>query len=585
MNILGISAYYHDSAAVLLQQGQLVAAAQEERFSRIKNDAAFPRCAVNFCLDRTGLESSDLDAVIFYDKPIVKFERILKTFLKVAPAGYPMFRQALPAWMKEKLWLPKILRKELAGAGEYLFSSHHLSHAAAAFYPSPFEQAAILTVDGVGEWSTCSYGSGEGGVIDLQKELHFPHSLGLLYSAFTAYLGFKVNEGEYKVMGLAPYGKPVFTELIYEHLVKRHGDGAFSLNMKYFDYCSRLAMTGEHFAALFGGPTREPDGPLTQRHLDIAASIQRVTEELMLELVAQVHRDTQQKNICLAGGVALNCVANGRILREGPFEKIWIQPAAGDAGGALGAAYVAHLAMGGELPEKSAGDLMNGALLGPSFFATDIEPTLVDAGVRYVKLSQQNLVEKTVQSLASGKIGGWFQGAMEFGPRALGNRSILADPRVVDMQQQLNKKIKFREGFRPFAPAVLVERLRDYFELTQESPYMLLVCKLASDHLLTIEEEGEGLEKLKIPRSTIPAVTHVDNTARVQSVDKKATPLFYQLLDRFSAVTGCPVLVNTSFNVKDEPIVCSPQDALRCFLKTDLDFLAMGDYWVEKDTP
>ncbi len=585
MNILGISAYYHDSAAVLLQGGQLVAAAQEERFSRLKNDAAFPRCAVSFCLGRGGLDCSDLDAVIFYDKPIVKFERILKTFLRVAPGGYTMFRQALPAWMKEKLWLPRILRKELPGAGEYLFSSHHLSHAAAAFYPSPFEQAAILTVDGVGEWSTCSYGIGEGAGIDLQKELHFPHSLGLLYSAFTAYLGFKVNEGEYKVMGLAPYGKPSFTELIYEHLVQRHGDGAFSLNMAYFDYCSRLAMTGERFATLFGGPPREPDGPLTQRHLDIAASIQRVTEELMLELVAQVHRDTQQKNLCLAGGVALNCVANGRILREGPFEKIWIQPAAGDAGGALGAAYVALLAMGGELPEKSDGDLMNGALLGPSFFAKDIEPTLVDAGVRYVKLSQQELVEKTVQSLASGKIGGWFQGAMEFGPRALGNRSILADPRVVDMQQQLNMKIKFREGFRPFAPAVLVERLRDYFELAQESPYMLLVCKLASDQLLTVEAEGEGLEKLNIPRSTIPAVTHVDNTARVQTVDNDTNPLFYQLVEHFNAVTGCPVLVNTSFNVKDEPIVCSPQDALRCLLKTDLDFLAIGDYWVEKDTP
>ncbi|AMV73344.1 carbamoyltransferase [Desulfuromonas carbonis] len=582
MNILGISAYYHDSAAALLQDGQLVAAAQEERFSRIKNDAAFPRQAVNFCLDTTGLAAEDLDAVIFYDKPIVKFERILKTALAVAPRGYGMFRQALPAWMKEKLWLPRILRNELPGAGEYLFSSHHLSHAAAAFYPSPFAQAAILTVDGVGEWSTCSYGVGEGATIDLQKELYFPHSLGLLYSAFTAYLGFKVNEGEYKVMGLAPYGQPVFTELIYEHLVERHGDGAFSLNMSYFEYCSRLAMTGDRFADLFGGPPREAEGPLVQRHLDIAASVQRVTEELMLDLVAQVQRDTGEKNLCLAGGVALNCVANGRILREGPFDNIWVQPAAGDAGGALGAAYVAHLAMGGELPQKSGGDLMNGALLGPSFANVDIEPTLLGAGVHFVKLNQQELIEKTVQSLATGKIGGWFQGRMEFGPRALGNRSILADPRVVDMQRQLNMKIKFREGFRPFAPAVLAERACEYFELSGVSPYMLLVCKVAKEQLLAVEQAGEGLEKLNIPRSTIPAVTHVDNTARVQTVAEETNPLFYRLLERFNVVTGCPVLVNTSFNVKDEPIVCRPHDALECFLKTDLDFLAIGDYWVEK---
>lgn len=584
MNILGISAYYHDSAAVLLQNGRLAAAVQEERFSRIKNDASFPRQSIHYCLTHAGLEAGDLDAVVFYDKPLIKFERILKTALAVAPRGYEMFRQALPAWMKEKLWLPRTLRREVPGARNYLFSTHHHSHAAAAFFPSPFTRAAILTVDGVGEWSTCSYGIGSDATLELQSELQFPHSLGLLYSAFTAYLGFRVNEGEYKVMGLAPYGSPVFKDLIYRHLVERHDDGSFSLNMYYFDFCSRLKMTGERFASLFGGPARYPDEKFTERHLNVAASVQVVTEELMLALAKQVHRETGEKNLCLAGGVALNCVANGRILREGPFEKLWIQPAAGDAGGALGAAYVAHLALGGRLPQKSGvPDLMQGALLGPAFTAEKIEAVLREKGVGFERFDQPELLERTARALARGKIGGWFQGQMEFGPRALGNRSILANPQIVDMQQQLNQKIKFREGFRPFAPAIPAERVEEYFVLEGESPYMLLVCNVAASQLLHIPREAAGLERLKMTRSTIPAVTHVDNTARVQTVSAKTNPLFYQLLQKFEALTGCPVLVNTSFNVKDEPIVCNPADALQCFMGTDLDFLVLGDYWIEKD--
>jgi carbamoyltransferase len=583
MKILGISAYYHDSAAALLVNGELAAAAQEERFSRVKNDAAFPRQAVDFCLERAGLESGDLDAVIFYDKPIVKFERILKTALVAAPKGYELFRQALPAWMREKLWLPRILRRELPDAGEYLFSTHHLSHAAAAFHPSPFKRAAILTVDGVGEWSTCSYGVGDGQAIELRRELQFPHSLGLLYSAFTTYLGFRVNEGEYKVMGLAPYGEPVYKDRIYRHLVERHGNGAFSLNMDYFDYCSRLAMTGEAFERLFDGPPRSSAETLTSRHMNLAASIQVVTEELMLDLVAEVKRETAETNLCLAGGVALNCVANGRILREGPFDAIWIQPAAGDAGGALGAAYVAHLAMGGDLPAKEGGDLMKGALLGPDYSSAQIEGALRAEGIAYLALGEEELLERTARALAEGRIGGWFQGRMEFGPRALGNRSILADPRVGDMQRRLNRKIKFREGFRPFAPAVLADKAGSYFDLTQASPYMLLVCKVAAPRLLPVAREGEGLEKLRIPRSTIPAVTHVDQTARVQTVARETNPLFHRLIETFGALTGCPLLVNTSFNVKDEPIVQSPTDAVKCYLMTGLDFLAIANFWIEKD--
>lgn len=579
--VLGISAYYHDSAAALLLDGQLLAAAQEERFSRIKNDAAFPTRAVDFCLATAGLLPEELTAVVFYDKPLVKFERLLSTALAMAPAGFGFFRAAMPTWIREKLWIPGKLRKAVPGAREYLFSSHHLSHAAAAFYPSPFERAAILTVDGVGEWSTCSYGTGRQGVVSLEEELRFPHSLGLLYSAFTAYLGFRVNEGEYKVMGLAPYGQPRFSDLILETLLSRETDGSFKLNMRYFGFLSRLCMTNERFHQLFGGPPRLPDAELEERHLDIAASIQLATEELMLGLVRQVHAKTGESRLCLAGGVALNSVANGRLLREGPFKEIWIQPAAGDAGAALGAAYLGHLASGGEVPVCTGRDSMRGALLGPEFSAVEIERALTGSGLKWSLLEQSALLEKTAAALAAGQIGGWFQGRMEFGPRALGCRSILADARVADMQHRLNMKIKFREGFRPFAPAVLAERAGQYFDLAGESPYMLLVCPVAESQRIK-NVEVQGLARLKQMRSQIPAVTHVDNSARVQTVDDECNPLFYALLKHFEAITGCPVLVNTSFNVKDEPIVCNPEDALRCFVKTDIDFLAIGNYWVEK---
>ncbi len=583
MKILGISAYYHDSAAALLVDGLPVAAAQEERFSRIKNDPAFPQQAIDYCLQQAGLTSADLDAVVFYDKPVVKFERLLNSFLARAPKGYQLFVQALPSWFREKLWIPSKLRKALPGCREYLFASHHQSHAAAAFYPSPFERAAILTVDGVGEWATCSYAVGDGNKLQLLKEIRFPHSIGLLYSAFTAYLGFKVNEGEYKVMGLAPYGKPRYLDVILGKLVDRHGDGSFSLNLDYFAYLDRPAMTNEAFHSLFDGDPRIPESELEERHFDIAASIQQATEVLMLDLIQEVHRQTGEKNLCLAGGVALNCVANGRILREGPFEKIWIQPAAGDAGGALGAAYVAHTALAEALPDKCGQDLMSGALLGPEYSEREMALALEAAGLESQQLPQEQLNARTVAALAAGKVVGWFQGRMEFGPRALGNRSILADPRSPEMQHQINMKIKFREGFRPFAPAVLAEKAGDYFELAGESPYMLIVCSIAPACELPVAEEGQGLDKLKVVRSTIPAVTHVDRSARVQTVSVQNNSTFYALLEAFEVETGCPLLVNTSFNVKDEPIVCSPEDAVRCFVETGLDILVLGSNWVEKE--
>jgi carbamoyltransferase len=580
--ILGISAYYHDSASALLVDGNIHAAAQEERFSREKNAAAFPSGAIDYCLSSAGLLPADLDAVVFYDKPLVKFERLLNSALYAAPLGFPFFRAAMPTWIREKLWLPGRLRKRLPGAGEYLFASHHHSHAAAAFYPSPFERAAILTIDGVGEWSTCSFGVGHGRDIDLHKELCFPNSLGLLYSAFTAYLGFRVNEGEYKVMGLAPYGTPRYVDLIFDRLVKRNADGSFALNMNYFGFLTGLAMFNRRFEKLLGGPARRPDAELTARHLDIAASIQRVAEELVLELARHVHRFTGESCLCLAGGVALNSVANGRLLREGPFEKIWIQPAAGDAGSALGGAYLGHLALGGELPAKNDSDLMQGALLGPEYDDQDIIEALTAVGLKWVQLDKVDLLARTVAALAAGKIGGWFQGRMEFGPRALGNRSILADARRPEMQRLLNQKIKFREGFRPFAPVVLAERAGEYFDLSVESPYMLLVCPVAEKQRHTVPPL-EGLAKLNQVRSTVPAITHVDYSARIQTVDAVRNPLFYDLLKTFEAETGCPILVNTSFNVKDEPIVCTPQDAVNCLLQSGIDFLAIGSFWIAKD--
>jgi len=582
--ILGISAYYHDSAAALLVDGKICAAAQEERFSRRKNDAAYPAQAIDYCLSSAGLVPDRLDGVVFYDKPLVKFERLLSSALQTAPHGFGFFRAAMPSWIREKLWLPGRLRKQLPGGAEYLFASHHQSHAAAAFYPSPFEQAAILTIDGVGEWSTCSYGVGKGEHIALCEEMRFPHSLGLLYSTFTAYLGFRVNEGEYKVMGLAPYGTPRYVDLILERLVHRHGDGSFSLDMRFFGFLAGQNMFNANFLRLFGQPPRHPDDALEEHHLDVAASIQKACEELFLGLARYVHERTGEKNLCLAGGVALNSVANGRLLREGPFEQVWIQPAAGDAGSALGAAYVGHLALGGALPQKDGHDLMCGALLGPEYDETTISAALEKAGVQGEKLEGGELLRRAAEALAGGKIIGWFQGRMEFGPRALGCRSILADARVPDMQSRLNRSIKFREGFRPFAPAILAERASEFVDLECESPYMLLVCPVADTQRREVEDR-EGLDRLRQVRSTIPAVTHVDYSARVQTVDRGRNPLFYALLKRFETLTGCPVVVNTSFNVKDEPIVCTPEDAVNCYKDTGIDVLAIGNYWVEKGRP
>ncbi|MBI5443228.1 MAG: carbamoyltransferase [Deltaproteobacteria bacterium] len=582
MRILGVSAHYHDSAAALLIDGKPVAAAQEERFTRKKNDPSFPEQAIAFCLRQGNLSPSELDAVVFFDKPLLKFERILMTVLERAPRGFELFRTALPGWLREKLWVGRRLGKTLPGCREPLYSTHHYSHAASAFFPSPFDRAAVLTIDGVGEWATCSYGAGADSDLRLRRELRFPHSLGLLYSAFTSYLGFEVNEGEYKVMGLAPYGEARYLDLIFSRLMQRLPDGSFTLDLRFFAYRDRLAMTNGAFHRLFGGPPRAPAEPLEERHLDLAASIQQALELVVFDLARHVAEETRERNLCLAGGVALNCVANGRVLREGPFDRVWIQPAAGDAGGALGAAYVAHVALGGAIPPKGGDDLMEGALLGPEFAASEMAAALAEGGVAGCEKEHGDLVSTAVRALAAGKVVGWFQGRMEFGPRALGNRSILADPRVPTMQQTLNQKVKFREGFRPFAPAVLEERAGEFFELGTLSPYMLLAGKVAGRQLLPVVEEKRGLEKLRVPRSSIPAVTHVDGSARIQTVSRSQNEVFYGLLKAFEAQTGCPVLVNTSFNVRGEPIVCSPRDAVRCFAETGLDALALGPFWAEK---
>lgn len=586
MNILGISAYYHDSAACLLRAGKIVAAAQEERFSRIKQDASFPTQAVQYCLDAGGISSSQLDYVVFYEKPFLRFERLLETYLAFAPQGFRQFLTAMPVWLKEKIWIKETIRKELDYSGRVLFPEHHESHVSAAFFPSPYQEAAVLTLDGVGEWATASYGIGRNNSIEIKREIRFPHSLGLLYSAFTYYIGFKVNSGEYKLMGLAPYGEPRYVETIYEHLVDLKNDGSFRLNLDYFDYCTGLTMTNIRFSRLFGGPPRQSEAPITQREMDLAASIQQVTEEIMLRMVHHIHTETGMKNLCLAGGVALNCVANGRILREGPFENIWIQPAAGDAGAAVGAAlYAWHQYQ--DHPRKTDGkqDAMQGAYLGPEFSGDEIRQALDVEGAVYQKLDQDQLVVDVAQLLAEEQVIGWFQGRMEFGPRALGNRSILADARSPRMQRQVNLKVKFREGFRPFAPIVLEERAAKWFDLQKPSPYMLLVAQVHADQVreLSAEESGRaGLDKLDVVRSTIPAVTHVDNSARTQTVSGDTNPLMQRLLVEFEAETGCPVLVNTSFNVRGEPIVCSPHDALRCFLATDIDCLAIGPYLLKK---
>jgi carbamoyltransferase len=584
VNILGISAFYHDSAACLVRDGEIIAAAQEERFTRKKHDPEFPSNAIRSCVALGGLAcAQDVDLVAFYEKPFLKADRLFSTYLGCAPRGLVSFLAAMPVWIKRKLWIKQIIRDELAYEGEILFPEHHESHAASAFFPSPFDEAAILTIDGVGEWTTSSIGRGGGNCVAMLAEQHFPHSLGLLYSAFTYYLGFRVNSGEYKVMGLAPYGEPEFEQLILNELVDLRSDGSFHLNLDYFDFVTGLRMTNRKFDRLFGGPRRKPESELTQRHMNLARSLQVVTEEVMLRMARHAHELTGLSNLCLAGGVALNCVGNGRILREGPFQKIWVQPAAGDAGGALGAALLAwHHYLDKPRAVTGEHDAQRGSFLGPAF-----EPhEFVRRGsIPSVELSDTELPARIAALLAEGKVVGWYQGRMEFGPRALGNRSILGDPRVPEMQEKLNLKIKFRESFRPFAPAVLRERVSDYFELNESSPYMLLVAPVRSTIRLNgqVADSAAGfLDRLKTPRSTIPAVTHVDYSARIQTVSEEENRRFYALLRAFEAETGCAVLVNTSFNVRGEPPVCTPEEAYRCFMRTDMDFLVLGNFLIDK---
>ena len=584
MRILGISAFYHDSAAALVDDGQIVAAAQEERFTRKKHDSRFPRNAVAYCLEEAGIKLEQVEHVVFYDKPFLKFERLLETYLAFVPRGFRSFRTALPVWIKEKLFQKRLLRQELERfAPEYdwenrlLFCEHHQSHAASAFFASPFEEAAILTMDGVGEWATTSVGIGRGNTLQMAKEIHFPHSLGLLYSAFTYYTGFKVNSGEYKVMGLAPYGVPRFAQTIHDHLVDLKPDGSFQLDQDYFDYCTGLRMTNDRFDALFGGPARRPDELLTQRHMDLAASVQAVTEEVVTRLARGVADETGAKNLCLAGGVALNCVANGKVLRDACFERLWVQPAAGDAGGALGAALAAYyLYMSGTRSPTNTLDAMQGSYLGPAFSQADVERRLTEAGAVFDLMDEPSLLDATTAALIEEKAVGWFQGRMEFGPRALGNRSILADPRSPSMQKTLNLRVKYRESFRPFAPSVLREDVQDWFEIDADSPYMLLVADVVKErrHEMTSEEDALfGIDKLNVARSEIPAVTHVDYSARLQTVHRETNPRYHALLSVFKAKTGCPVLVNTSFNVRGEPIACTPEDAFRCFMGSEIEVL------------
>ncbi len=585
--ILGISAFYHDSAACLLRDADIVAAVSEERFTRKKGDPDFPRRAVEYCLESAGIGVSDLAYVGFYDKPLLKFERILETYLSVAPRGFKSFLMAGPLWIKDKLYIDRQLKQQLGYCGQILYSEHHESHAASAFFPSPFEQAAILTMDGVGEWATASIGVGRGNDIEILDELHWPDSLGLLYSAFTYYTGFKVNSGEYKVMGLAPYGEPKYVDRIYNELIDLREDGSLRLNQKYFNYLTGLTMTNGAFDKLFGGPPRVPETPLTQREMDLARSIQVVCEEVMLRMARTAHRRTGLDYLCLAGGVALNCVGNGRLLREGPFKDIWIQPAAGDAGGALGVAQLIHHRHSGRPRRVRPGrDSMKGAYLGPEFRPEQIEQFLRSTGADYVRLDEPTLIDRVAQRLAEEKVVGWFDGRMEFGPRALGARSILGDPRSPRMQAQLNIKIKFREGFRPFAPSVLRERVADYFELDADSPYMLLVAPVQKDRRIPLTAEQHklwGIDKLNVPRSDIPAVTHIDYSARIQTVTRDTSQRYYDLLRAFERRTGCGVVVNTSFNVRGEPIVCTPADAYRCFMRTDIDALVLGPFLLEKN--
>jgi len=586
IHILGISAFYHDSAACLLRDGEIVAAVSEERLSRIKGDSAFPTLATAFCLDQAGITTADLTAVGFYDKPLLKFERILETYVGVAPAGFRSFLMAGPLWIKDKLYQDKQLREALDFEGELLYAEHHESHAASAFFPSPFEEAAILTMDGVGEWATASIGVGRGHSLSLLKEVRWPNSLGLLYSAITYYTGFKVNSGEYKVMGLAPYGEPKYVDLIYRELIDLREDGSFTMNQKYFNYLGGLTMTSPAFHELFGGPPRVPESKLTQKEMDLARSVQVVCEEVMLRMARTAHRETGLDRLCLAGGVALNCVGNGRILREGPFKELWIQPAAGDAGGALGVALLAwHRYMQKPRRVVPGRDSMMGSYLGPSFSPDAIETYLRGVGAHFERLDHEPLLETTASALADEKIVGWFDGRMEWGPRSLGARSILGDPRSTRMQADMNLKIKFREGFRPFAPSVLRERVHEYFELDCDSPYMLLVAPVQPSRRIPMTEEQQklwGIDQLNVPRSDIPAVTHIDYSARVQTVDREVSPNYHALLKAFERRTGCGVLINTSFNVRGEPIVCSPADAYRCFMRTHIDVLVLYPFLLEK---
>lgn len=595
MYILGISAYYHDSAACLIQNGEIVAAAQEERFSREKHDADFPRSAIQYCLHQAQIDGADIDRVVFYEKPFVKFERLLETYLAFAPNGYVSFAKAMPIWIKDKLFQKSKLLRELSDSlsadvdwsEKLLFSEHHLSHAASAFYPSPFESAAVLTLDGVGEWTTTSVAIGKGRQLEVIKEIHFPHSLGLLYSAFTYYTGFKVNSGEYKVMGLAPYGVPKYADIIQEKLISVAADGSFQLDMSYFDFATGLAMTNSKFDNLFGGPPRTSETELTQRDMDLAASVQKVVEDVVIKIARGIAQDTQQRNLCLAGGVALNCVANGILHREKIFDNIWIQPAAGDAGGALGAALSAwhlHFDEGRKMTSKR--DAMNGSYLGPEFNDEEIESELNACGARFRKLSTEELLEQVALALADEKAVGWMQGRMEFGPRALGGRSIIADPRSPVMQKQLNLKVKYRESFRPFAPSVLKEDASKWFEHNVDSPYMLFVADVREDRRCAMTQEESalfGIQKLNIPRSSVPAITHVDYSARIQTVHEDTNPLYHAVISKFKEKTGCPLVVNTSFNVRGEPIVCTPTDAFECFMGTELDILAVGNFLLVKE--
>ncbi len=586
MNILGISAFYHDSAACLVKDGIIIAAAQEERFTRKKHDHSFPSNAIQYCLDEAGIKGSGLDYIAFYDKPFLKFERILETYLAFAPIGIKSFLMAMPLWIKKKLWIKELIKDELHYSGKIIFPEHHESHAASAFFPSPFQEAAFITMDGVGEWSTSSFGFGKNNQISLLADIQFPHSLGLLYSAFTYYIGFRVNSGEYKVMGLAPYGVAKYKDLIYEHLIDVKEDGSFRMNLDYFNYCAGVTMTSNKFHKLFCGPPRKPESNLTQKEMDLACSIQEVTEEIIIKMAKHVRKETGMKHLCLAGGVALNCVTNGKLLRSGLFDDIWIQPAAGDAGGAVGCALLTwYQYLDNHRKADNKTDSMKGAYLGPEFTNSSIELFLKKNKYSFQPLKNEELQEKIADLIANEKVIGWFQGRMEFGPRALGSRTIIGDARSPEMQKTMNLKIKYRESFRPFAPSVRAENISEYFEIDRESPYMLMVANVQKDKQVKISKEQNsylGLEKLNVLRSEFPAITHVDYSARIQSVNSNTNPCYHEMLTKFNDKYGCPIIINTSFNIRGEPIVCTPKDAYLCFMRTGMDYLIMGNYLLDK---